>query len=112
MPEGDLVAGEVNLVRNVVPLVRLELDLPLALAAHHPLQVGVRGAGLSVDPAVLQFGEVALEEANLVLVCSAGNVRGASLDREVVVNSALVDGSFGLWDELCAPHVLQVCQRM
>jgi hypothetical protein len=41
VPEGNLVGGEVDLISNVVPLVCLELCLPLALAADHPLQVGV-----------------------------------------------------------------------
>jgi len=29
--------GEVDLISDVMPLVGLELDLPLALATHHPL---------------------------------------------------------------------------
>jgi hypothetical protein len=66
VPESDLVGGEVDFVGNVVPLVCLELGLPLALATHHPLQVGVGCAGLAIDPAVLQLCEVALEEADLV----------------------------------------------
>jgi hypothetical protein len=32
-----LVGGEVDLVGYVVPLVGLELHLPLALTTHHPL---------------------------------------------------------------------------
>lgn len=110
VPESDLVAGEVDFICNVVPLISLELDLPLALTSHHPLQVGVRGTGLAIDPAILQLCEMALKEANLMLVGSAGNVCGAALDREVVVHSALVDGSLGLGNELSAPHVLRVDQ--
>lgn len=106
MPERNLVRSKVDLISNVVPLVCLELDLPLALAAHHPLQVGVRSTGLTVDPSVLQLREVTLEEADLVLVCRTGDVGGASLDREVVVYGALVDGSLCLRDELSAPHIL------
>jgi hypothetical protein len=104
--ESDLVGREVDLISNVVPLVRLELSLPLALAADHPLQVGVRCAGLSVDPAVLELGEVTLEEADLVLVCRTGDVGGTPLDREMVEDGALVNSGFGLRNEFGAPHVL------
>jgi hypothetical protein len=106
MPECNLVRSKIDLISNVVPLVCLQLDLPLALAAHHPLQVGVRSTGLAVDPSVLQLSEMALEEADLVLVRRTGDIRGASLDREVVVYGALVDGSLCLRNELSSPHVL------
>lgn len=39
VPEGNLVGGKVDFIRDVVPLVGLELSLPLALAADHPLPV-------------------------------------------------------------------------
>jgi hypothetical protein len=106
VPKRDLVRREVDLVRNIVPLIRLELDLPLALAADHPLQVGVGSPGLAVDPAVLELREVALKEADLVLIGCAGDVGRAPLDREVVEDGALVDGCLGLRNELSAPHVL------
>jgi hypothetical protein len=112
VPEANLVRAEVDFISNVVPFICLELDLPLALTAHHPLQVGVGCTGLAIDPAVLKLGEVAFEEADLVLVCRAGDVGAAALDREVVVDGALVDGSLGLGDELRAPHVLIRCQYM
>ena len=63
-----------DLIGDVVPDVGLEIDLPLALAADHPLQVGVGGSLLAVDPAVLHLCEVALEEADLVLVGRAWDV--------------------------------------
>lgn len=94
-----------NLVDNVVPLIRLQIDLPLALATHEPLQVRVRCALLAADPAVLELCEVALEESDLVFVCSTGHVGAAALDAEVVVHGAAIDGCFGLRDQLCAPHV-------
>jgi hypothetical protein len=106
VPKGNLVGREVDLVSNVVPLVCLELRLPLALAADHPLKVGVRGTGFAIDPAVLELREVALKEGDLVLVRGAWDVRGTPLDREVVEDGALVDGCLGLRDELGAPHVL------
>lgn len=40
-----------------------------------------------------------------MLVCCAGDVCGGALDGEVVEDCALVDGGFGLRDELSAPHV-------
>ena len=88
-----------------MPHVGDELDLPLALAAHHPLQVGVARAALAVDPAVLELREVAFEEGDLVLVGRARHVGAAALDAEVVVDLSACDGGFGLRDELRAPHV-------
>lgn len=105
VPEGDLVGRKVNLIDDIVPLVRLELRLPFALAPDHPLQVRVGRARLAIDPPVLELGEVALEEGDLVFVCGAGHVCCGSLDGEVVVYRALVDGGFGLGDEFCPPHV-------
>lgn len=69
------------------------------------LQVGVAGSRLAANPAVFQLGEMGLEEGDLVLVCCAGDVCGGALDGEVVEYCALVDGGFGLRDELGAPHV-------
>lgn len=69
-----------NLVGNIVPHIRNQLHLPLALSADKPLQVCVARAALSVDPPVFQLREVTLEERNLVLVCGAGHIRRASLD--------------------------------
>lgn len=94
-----------NLIGDVVPHVSDELDLPLALSAYHPLQVGVARSALAVDPAILELREVALEEGDLVLVGRAGHIGGAALDAEVVVYFSACDGGLGLGDELCAPHV-------
>lgn len=105
MPEGHLVSREVNLVGYVMPHIRLELHLPLALSAHHPLQVGVGSSLLSADPAVFQLREMALEEADLVLVRCTGHIRRTSLDAEMIKHGALVNRCCGLWDQLRAPHV-------
>ena len=94
-----------NLIDDIVPLVRLQVNLPLALTAHKPLQVRVARALLAADPAVLELCEVALEEGDLVFVGGTGHVGATSLDAEVVVHSAAVDGCFGLRDQLGAPHV-------
>lgn len=121
MPEGHLVSREVlswsarrsppststthNLVGYVMPHIRLELHLPLALSAHHPLQVGVGSSLFAADPAVFQLREMALEEADLVLVRCTGHIRRTSLDAEMIKHGALVDRCCGLWDQLRAPHV-------
>jgi hypothetical protein len=89
-----------------VPFVGLELRLPLALSADHPLQVGVRCTGLPIDPAVLELREMALEEADLMLVCRTGDIGGTPLDREMVEDGTFVDSCLGLRDEFGAPHVL------
>ena len=68
-------------------------------------QVGVASARLSVDPTVFQFREMALEETDLVFVRRTWDVGCRPLDREMVVDCALVDSSLSLGDELCPPHV-------
>ena len=94
-----------NFVSDVVPHISVERDFPLALSADHPLQVGVGGARLAVDPSVLQLREVALEEADLVLIGRGGNVGSRALDREVVVDVSFVDGGCSLGDQFGPPHV-------
>lgn len=89
-----------------MPHPRLPLRLPLAVLADHELQVGVAGAALAADPAVLELGEVALEETNLVLAAHARRVGVGPADAEVVPHLAAVDGRRGLRDQLDAAHVL------
>ena len=91
-----------------MPHPGLPLRLPAALLVRHPLQVGVARALLAADPAVLHLGEVALEEADLVLAVDAGRVGVLAHHAEVVVDLAAVDGRLGLRDELGAAHVLAV----
>lgn len=95
---------EVDLVCHVVPLVRHELDVPLADAADVPLQVSAAAA----VRAVLEFREVGLKEGDLVLVVGGGLVGARRLDGEVVVQFSLVDGGGGLGDQLGAQHALAV----
>lgn len=69
-----------------------------------PLELGVCGS----RGAVLELGEVGLEEGDLVLVGGRGLVLGRGLDGEVVELLALVDGRLGLGDELSAQHGLAI----
>lgn len=69
------------------------------------LQVGVAGARLAADPAVLELGKVALEKGNLVLVGCARGVGVGTLDGKVVEDGSLVDGGFGLGNQFGPPHV-------
>lgn len=94
-----------DLVDDVVPLICLQINFPLALTSYEPLQVRVGSALLATDPAVLELCEVALEEADLVFVGGARHVGTAALDAEVVVYRAAVDCGLGLRDQFCAPHV-------
>lgn len=105
VPEGDLLAREVDLVGNVMPDTGLPESLPLALAADHPLQVGVLVALLAVDPSVLHLGEVGLEEVDLMLMEDARGVLVAAHHGEVVEDLALVDRGLGLRNQLRPPHV-------
>jgi hypothetical protein len=57
---------------------------------------------------ILHLGEVALEESDLVLVVLGRLVGAGSLDREVVVDLALVDGGGGLGNQLSPEHGLAV----
>ena len=104
MPEGNGAGIEVDLVGNVVPLVGNELNVPLGDTSNVPLKVGVgRARG-----AVLELSEMRLEESDLVFVGGRRGVLGGSLDGEVVVDLALVDGCLGLGDEFGAQHGLAV----
>lgn len=91
--------GTYDLVRNVMPHVRLPLRLPLGVLGDHELKIGVRGALLARDPARLQLDEVRLEEADLVLAIDARRVHVFAHDREVVVYLAAVDSGLGLRDQ-------------
>jgi hypothetical protein len=124
MPESDLIGGEVDLVGDIMPLISLELNLPLALSSDHPLparsisrclayisafalcsQVGVARARFSVHPSILQLREVALEEADLMLVCRTRDVGCRPLNGEMIEHGSLVDGGLRLGNQLRAPHV-------
>lgn len=94
-----------NLVHDIVPHIRHQLNLPLTLPAHHPLQVGVGRARIATNPAILHLREMALKKANLMLVGRTGHIRAAPLHTEVVVHGARVNRRFGLRNQLCAPHV-------
>ena len=111
VPEANGVAGEVNLVGNVVPHVRVPSCGPLAHAANVPAQQAVAGAGFAADETVLHLGEVALEEADLVLVERRWSVRVRTLHAEVVEHLALVDGGRRLGDQLRAAHRLAIPVR-
>lgn len=97
-----------NLIGNVVPDVSFPGNVPLGSSSNLPSQRWVAGAGSATDPARLQLGEVALEEADLVLAVQARRVGGAALDAEMVVDLAAVDGRGGLRDQLGAAHVLAI----
>lgn len=108
VPETHSVGRKVDLVGNVVPHAGVPVDAPLGLATDAPPQQGVRDARGARLPAGLEFGEVALEEGDLVL---AGGGRGVGIlahQREVVEDLALVDGGRGLGDQLGTAHVLAV----
>ena len=94
-----------DLISNIMPNIRNKLDLPLALPAYHPLQVGVAGPAFAIDPSILQLGEMAFEEADLVLICGAWDIGGRALDRKVIINRALVNGGLSLWNQFSPPHV-------
>lgn len=100
-----------DLIRNIVPHACIEGGAPLRHPADIPPEVRVRRARLPTDEPVLHLGEVALEEAHLVLVGGAGRVGGGALHAEVVVDLASVDGRGCLWDELRASHGLPVPVR-
>lgn len=69
-----------------------------------PLQLCITGA-LS---AVLELREMTLEESDLMLVGCGWCVVGRRLDREMVIDFALVDGSGGLRNELSPQHGLTI----
>lgn len=97
-----------NLIGDVVPDVSFPDNIPLGSSSNSPSQRRVAGASGAAHPARLQLGEVALEEADLVLAVQARGVGVAALDAEMVVDLSLVDGRGGLGDQLGAAHVLAV----
>lgn len=94
-----------------MPDIRSPLGAPLANAADHPLQVGVRSSGLARDQTVLHLGKVALEEAYLVLKGRVRRIDIGPLHAKVVEDLALVDRGSGLRDQLSAAHILAVPVR-
>lgn len=108
MPEANGAGIEVDLVGDVVPDIGLPLNIPLSLAIDHPAQVGVGLILATAEPASLELGEVALEEGNLMLLGGGGGVDVGALDAEVVVDTALVDGSLCLGNQLGTAHVLAI----
>ena len=108
VPEADSLGVKVNVIRDVVPDVCVPRRIPLRRAANVPVQAAVAGA---LPAAVLELSEVALEEADLVLVGGDGGVGRGALQIEVVHNVALVDADSALRDELGAAHVLAMPVR-
>lgn len=98
---------EINLIRDVVPLISLELNVPLRHPADMPLELSIA----TTRSTIFKFRKVALKESNLVLVCRRRGILGGGLDRKVVVHLALVDGGLGLGDKLCPQHALAVPLR-
>lgn len=104
VPEAHGAGVKVDLVGKVVPDAGLEGRLPLARRGGEPLQLVGGGA------AVLELGEVRLEEGDLVLALGRGGVGVLALEREVVVQGARGDGA-GVrdgGDQLGPAHVLAV----
>lgn len=108
VPETDRLAGEVDLVGDVVPDAGLPLHLPLGGASDEPLEARVLGAAGAGDEAALQLGEVRLEEGDLVLAGQRRRVLSLALDAEVVKDLAGGDGGARLGDQLGAAHGLAV----
>lgn len=103
-PEPDLLGVKVDVICKVIPVAGLELDRPLRLAPCVPPQGVVFAAGATV----LQLGEMAFEEGDLVLVRGARRVGGLRGQREMVVEVAGAQVGGGLGDQFGALHVLAV----
>ena len=69
-------ATSYNLINDIVPLIGLKFNLPLALSANHPLQVCVAGSGFPANPAIFELGEMALEEGDLMFIGRAWYIGG------------------------------------
>ena len=108
MVEPDTASVEIDRVRNVMPYPSGERYVPVRLAIHVPPQRLIQRSLLAVDDSELQLREVALEEADLVLLVPGRRVRGRVLHAEVVEDLALVDRCRGLRDQLRAEHVVAV----
>lgn len=108
VPEADRVGAEVDLVGLVMPDSGVSVGAPLRVALHAPPQQRIRHARGTRQQTGLELGEVALEDADLVLARLGRGVDVAPHKREVVEHLALVHGGRGLRYELGAAHRLPV----
>jgi len=106
--EPDTARVEIDRIGDVVPHTSGKRDVPMRLAIHVPPQRLIQRSLFAVDESELQLREVALEEADLVLLVRGRRVRGRVLHAEVVEDLALVDRCLGLRDQLRAEHVVAV----
>jgi len=106
--EPDTAGVEVDSISDVMPYPSGERDVPMRLAIHVPPQRLIQRSLLAVDEPILQFCEVALEEADLVLLVRGRRVGGRVLHAEVVEDLALIDRCLGLRDQLRAEHIVAV----
>lgn len=91
-----------------MPGASVPVRAPLGVTADIPAQQGIRIASLARDPSRLEFREVRLEEADLVLSVDARGVGGRAHDAEVVPDLPRVDRCRGLGDQFCPPHRLAI----
>ena len=94
-----------------MPNTRLPLRLPVALLAHHPLQVGVTRATLPTNPPALHLRKVALEEINLVLPIDTRGIGILSHHAKVIEHLPARNRRLGLRDQLRALHAIRVPYR-
>jgi hypothetical protein len=91
-----------------VPNTSSPVSAPMRVTADVPSQQRVRSSRLSTDPAGLQLGEMALEEAYLMFAVDARRVGGSVHDAEMVVDLSRIDGGGRLGNQFCSTHVLPV----
>jgi len=110
-PETARSAAEVDVVREVVPVVGNELSTPLRLTVGVPAEEVVGRTLLAVDQTVLDFREVAFEESDLVLKSGVRRVRRACHEREVVVKVTSADVCRRLRENFGTLHRLAIPER-
>ena len=91
-----------------MPHISIPVGAPLGLPTNHPPEQRVASPSCTAQPPRLQFCEVTLEEADLMLAVQAWCVGATTLDAEMVEDMSAVDSSAGLRDQLSTTHVLAV----
>jgi len=91
-----------------MPNSSIPIRAPLRVTTNIPPQQRITRSTLPRNPPRLEFGEMRLEETDLMFSIDGRRVGGAVHDAEMIPDSSLVDGCCGLGDELGSTHCLTV----
>lgn len=91
-----------------MPNTRIPVRAPLGIPTDIPPQQWIAGTALPGNPSRLEFGEMGLEEADLVFSVDGRRVGSVVHDAEMIPHCAFVDCCSCLGDELGSTHGLAI----